>query len=201
MSKSEKPKRVQRKKVDPKAESEIEPKEAPAKEAQTQEPATGDGEVAISQLDFRFADEIANQPGGENIRRCFACGTCAAGCPVTDVDSEYNCRRIIRQILLGMREQVLSSPLIWMCLICYRCYVRCPQQVNFTDIMRVLRYLAVKEKQVSAETFEQINQLDRFSQVVRHDLVKGLFAKKDVSLKSLEELEKNIGKMMKESLS
>ena len=155
-------------------------------------------EMVVSQLDLRFRDEIAGHPGGENIRRCFACGTCAAGCPVTEVDSEYNCRRIIRQILLGMREEVLSSPLIWMCLVCYRCYVRCPQKVNFTDIMRVLRYLAVKEKRVSPEMFEQINELDKFSQVVRHDLVKGLLEKKDISL---EELESRIGKAMKEALA
>ncbi len=159
---------------------------------------SGSKEVVVSTLDLRFRDEIAGHPGGENIRRCFACGTCAAGCPVTEVDSEYNCRRIIRQILLGMREDVLSSPLIWQCLICYRCYVRCPQKVNFTDIMRVLRYLAIKEKRVSPETFEQINELDRFSQVVRHDLVKGLFEKKNVSL---EELEDQIGKFMKEALA
>ncbi len=151
-------------------------------------------EVVVSQLDLSFRDEIASHPGGENIRRCFACGTCAAGCPVTDVDSEYNCRRIIRQILLGMREEVLSSPLIWMCLVCYRCYVRCPQKVNFTDIMRVLRYLAVKENRFSPETFEQINELDKFSQVVRHDLIKGIFEKKRVTL---EELESQIGKVMK----
>ncbi len=44
-------------------------------------------EAVVSQLDLRFRDEIADQPGGENIRRCFACGTCAAGCPVTEVDS------------------------------------------------------------------------------------------------------------------
>ncbi len=135
-------------------------------------------EELLNQLDLRFRDEIASHPGGENIRRCFACGTCAAGCPVTEVDSEYNCRRIIRQILFGMREEVLSSPLIWMCLVCYRCYVRCPQKVNFTDIMRVLRYLAVKEKRFSPETFEWINELDRFSQVMRHDMVKGFFDKK-----------------------
>jgi len=155
------------------------------------------GDAVLSQLDLRFRDEIASHPGGENIRRCFACGTCAAGCPVTDVDSEYNCRRIIRQILLGMREEVLSSPLIWMCLVCYRCYVRCPQKVNFTDIMRVLRYLAVKEKRVSPEIFEKINQVDRFSQVVRHDIIKGFFDNKI----SLEELENKIGKVMKESLA
>lgn len=164
-------------------------------------PQAEKGETAkavLSQLDLRFRDEIASHPGGENIRRCFACGTCAAGCPVTEVDSDYNCRRIIRQILLGMREEVLSSPLIWLCLICYRCYVRCPQEVNFTDIMRVLRYLAVKEKRVSPETFERINELDRFSQLVRHDLVKSFFKKKDVSL---EELEESITKVMKDALA
>ncbi len=143
-------------------------------------------ELATSQLDLGFRDEIASHPGGEYIRHCFACGTCAAGCPVTDVDSEYNCRRIIRQIMFGMRQEVLSSPLIWMCLVCYRCYVRCPQKVNFTDIMRVLRYLAVKESHVSPETFEKINELDRFSQTVRHDLVTGLFAQGNVSLDDME---------------
>ena len=155
-------------------------------------------EVAVGQMDLRFRDEIAGHPGGENIRRCFACGTCAAGCLVTDVDSVYNCRRIIRQILLGMRDEVLSSPMIWFCLVCYRCYARCPQQVNFTDIMRVLRYLAVKEKRVPPKVFEQIAQMDRFAQVVRHDMVKGFFENKSVSL---EKLEDNIENVMKETFA
>jgi heterodisulfide reductase subunit C len=167
-----------------------------SKEQKSESENNTGAETVVSQLDLRFRDEIAGHPGGENIRRCFACGTCAAGCPVTEVVSEYNCRRIIRQILLGMRDEVLSSPLIWMCLVCYRCYVRCPQKVNFTDIMRVLRYLAVKEKRVSPETYERINELDRFSQVVRHDLVKKFFEKGDVSL---EELESGIGKAIAES--
>ncbi len=153
-------------------------------------------EAALGQLDLRFRDEIASHPGGENICRCFACGTCAAGCPVTEVDSEYNCRRIIRQILFGMREEVLTSPLIWMCLVCYRCYVRCPQKVNFTDIMRVLRYLAVKEHRVSAETFDRINELDRFSQLVRHDLVRSFFQDGGIPLQKLEE---RIGAVLKEA--
>ena len=97
-----------------------------------------------------------------------------------------------------MREEVLSSPLIWMCLVCYRCYVRCPQKVNFTDIMRVLRYLAVKEKRVTPEIFERINKLDKFSQLVRHDLVKSFFDKKEMSL---EELESRIGNVLKEVLA
>ena len=62
--------------------------------------------------------------------------------------------------------------------------------------MRVLRYLAVKENRVSPEIFEQINKLDKFSQVLRHDLVKSFFEKKDISL---EELETQIGKIVKQS--
>ena len=141
--------------------------------------------IVINELDLNFSEEIASQPGGENIKRCFACGTCAAGCPITEIDEEYNCRRIIRQILLGMREEVLSSPTIWLCLICYRCYARCPQKVNFTDIMRILRYLAIKGRHVPVQTPTQIENLDRFIQEIRRDLVSGLF-------ESQEKIEKKV---------
>ena len=135
----------------------------------------GKDTIVVNELDLNFAEEIASQPGGENIRRCFACGTCAAGCPITEIDEEYNCRRIIRQILLGMREEVLSSPTIWLCLICYRCYARCPQKVNFTDIMRILRYLAIKGRHVPVQTSTQIEDLDRFIQEIRRDMIMGSF--------------------------
>jgi len=127
--------------------------------------------VAVSDLDLSFAEEVASQPGGEHIRRCFACGTCAAGCPITEVDTDYNPRKIIRQILFGMRDEVLSSPRIWYCLICYRCYARCPQKVNFTDIMRALRYMAIKGRYAPSDILKRIEQIDRFAQTLRHDLI------------------------------
>ncbi len=134
--------------------------------------------VALSDLDLSFADEVAAQPGGENIRRCFACGTCAAGCPITEIDPEYNPRKIVRQILFGMRKEVLSSPTIWYCLVCYRCYARCPQKVNFTDVMRALRYLAIKGRYASSDTLKRMEEVDRFAQTMRHDLVAYGFEKR-----------------------
>jgi len=92
-------------------------------------------------LDSRFKYDVAAHPGGENIKLCFACGTCTAGCPVAEIDKEFNPRKIIRQVLLGMREEVLSSPVIWRCVQCYSCTAKCPQNVKFREINRYKRRL------------------------------------------------------------
>jgi heterodisulfide reductase subunit C len=128
--------------------------------------------LVLNDLDAAFREEVALMPGGANIKKCFACGTCAAGCPATAIDQEYNCRTIIRQVLYGMREEVLSSPAIWLCVMCYRCYARCPQQVNFTDIMRALRHMAVRDGFAPAEMLSKEEEFDKKAYTVRHDLVK-----------------------------
>ena len=64
--------------------------------------------------------------------------------------------------------------------------------------MRVLRYLAVKEKRVSPKAFEHINELDRLSQLVRHDPVRAILEDKDFSL---GELERRVGQAIKDTLA
>ena len=128
-------------------------------------------EITLSQLDAGFKYEIAAQPGAENFKRCFSCGTCTATCPVAEVNEEYDPRKIIHMAILGMRKEVLSSDTIWLCVRCYSCYARCPQNVKFADVMEVLREMAVKEGHAPAERLAQIDDLDRFVQDLRCSIV------------------------------
>ncbi|MBE0432642.1 4Fe-4S dicluster domain-containing protein [candidate division WOR-3 bacterium] len=143
--------------------------------------------IDIKDLDFSFAEEVASQPGGENIRKCFACGTCVAGCPISEIDPAYSPRRIIRQILFGMRDAVLKSPTIWYCLVCYRCYARCPQKVNFTDIMRALRYLAIKGHYAPADIIGRIGEIDTLAQTARHHIVRSDLSNQGELLRQFKE--------------
>ena len=135
--------------------------------------------IEAKNLDPQFKYDVAAHPGGDNIKLCFACGTCTAACPVSAVDPEFNPRKIIREVLLGMRKEVLSSPVIWRCVQCYSCTAKCPQNVKFRDVMKALREMAVKEGYVDADLLQEVEQLDEFSQKLRRDLVNVLVTDRD----------------------
>jgi len=101
--------------------------------------------VECDELDPNFRDEVAREPGGENIRKCFQCGTCVAMCPVAEQDPRYDPRRIIRMVNLGMRKEVLSGQAIWLCSGCYNCFERCPQDVRPTQILQAIQHIASRE--------------------------------------------------------
>lgn len=125
-------------------------------------------------LDSRFKYDVAAHPGGENIKLCFACGTCTAGCPVSEIDSEFNPRKIIRQVLLGMRKEVLASPVIWRCVQCYSCTAKCPQNVRFREVMRALREMAAAEGFAKADLLGHVEEIGQVSQKLRRDMVDAL---------------------------
>ena len=133
--------------------------------------------AAPAVVDFGFKDEVASQPGGENLKRCFACGSCTLSCPVAEVEASYSPRRIIHMILLGLKEEVLSSMAIWYCLSCYRCQVRCPQDVKYPEIMRVLRKLAVEQGYVEPGFVQAVQGIDKRAQEHRRKLIKNLIQK------------------------
>lgn len=129
-------------------------------------------------LDPKFKYEVAGRPGGENIKSCFACGVCTAGCPVAEVEEAFNPRRIIRQVLLGLRDEVLSSDEIWYCITCFDCTYHCPQNVKFANVMGVLRDMAVEEGYVAPSFPGRVEETGRLVQEMRRDMVRLLLAGK-----------------------
>jgi len=121
--------------------------------------------INTKDLDPNFKYEVAREMGNNNLARCFACGTCTAGCPVRIIDSKYNPRKIIRMVLLGMRDEVLKSDFIWLCSTCYTCYDRCPQDVMLTSVMMALRNIAVREGYVHPGFREQARLVGTFGRL------------------------------------
>lgn len=111
-------------------------------------------------LDHDFKEQVASRPGGERVKNCYLCGTCTAGCPVSGLHGEFNPRRIMKKLLLGLKKEVLESPEIWQCSQCHVCVAHCPQDVRFADIIRVLRQMAVDEGYASKELTDRLEELD-----------------------------------------
>ncbi len=101
--------------------------------------------VDTTSTDGRFKFQVAAEPGGGGILRCFGCGSCVAACPVKRHEGAYDPRRFIKLVLLGLRDEVLASPEIWYCATCYECQEVCPMDVRFAEAVTAVKNLAVRE--------------------------------------------------------
>jgi heterodisulfide reductase subunit C len=95
-----------------------------------------------------FSSQVAAQFGGETMKRCYQCGTCASSCPVAKRTPHFNPRELIKLSLLGCEDEVLSGESIWLCCSCYNCQERCPQKVEIADVIYALRNIALKKGHV-----------------------------------------------------
>jgi heterodisulfide reductase subunit C len=95
-------------------------------------------------MDLNFLDEVYQIPGGEKIKDCIQCGTCSGSCPVSWAMEETP-RQVFAMVRAGMRDKVLDSLTIWTCASCYQCMHRCPQKIKITDIMYMLKRMAIRE--------------------------------------------------------
>jgi heterodisulfide reductase subunit C len=128
--------------------------------------SSGEKTIHMKDLDTNFKFEVAKEPGGEHIRHCFACGTCTTICPVFSVNNKYNPRKIIRMILLGLKEEVLKSDFIWLCSGCYSCYELCPRDVKITHLMTAIRNIAVREGYIPKPMKAGVDLLDKHGRLL-----------------------------------
>ena len=90
-----------------------------------------------------FSDVVQSR-SGEDVRSCYYCQKCTAGCPTAFV-MDYKPAQLLRMIQLGQKERVLGSKAIWMCIGCEACGTRCPNDIRLAPVMDVLRQMAMDE--------------------------------------------------------
>ena len=95
--------------------------------------------ITLNKMDPDFKNEIAEKIGLQEIKPCYSCGSCTGVCPVREVVDDFDPRRLIHMIILGLRDQVLSSDLIWFCCQCNSCFFVGPRKSASAGLPRNCR--------------------------------------------------------------
>lgn len=91
----------------------------------------------IKDYNEAIEEEISLLPGGENIHRCWQCGSCTNSCTVNAINPEFNPRYWIYLIRVGMEEELLRDKnIIWQCVSCNKCTYACPRDVAPEGVMK-----------------------------------------------------------------
>jgi heterodisulfide reductase subunit C len=100
----------------------------------------------VTDYNERLEEEIAALPGGENIHRCWQCGSCTNSCTVNAMNPDFNPRFWIYLIRMGMESELLrDKDIIWQCVSCHKCTSACPRDVVPEGVMKATaRWLELK---------------------------------------------------------
>lgn len=130
--------------------SEEDAEEAESEEDDSEENEESDNMTLLKENDIYSMDDIDKEftqkfidAGLETVDHCFQCGTCGGGCP-SGRRTPYRVRQIVRKCLLGLKEEVISDPALWMCTTCYTCQERCPRSVEIVGIIKMARNVAAQ---------------------------------------------------------
>lgn len=103
--------------------------------------------VNLSQMQKDHSDFVDRvyAMSGQDVRKCYQCGKCSAGCAVHRCEGfDVSPNRIMRMVQLGMEEEVLRTKTIWTCVLCSTCTARCPRDIDIARVMDALRIMSKK---------------------------------------------------------
>ncbi|HEY60455.1 MAG TPA: hydrogenase iron-sulfur subunit [Anaerolineae bacterium] len=106
-----------------------------------------------------FAAQVRAIPGGEHLDLCYSCGTCVSKCMIQDkVEPDFNPRRLLHMVMMGMREEAFKSPTTWMCSECDLCYTACPQEIHISSVIAAVKQLAIEAGYESPLETVEVNE-------------------------------------------
>jgi len=101
----------------------------------------------LTKVDRGLIKEIRAISGGENIDKCFQCGTCTSQCRVAEIVPAFNPRMLHNYVKIGLEDELLET---FKCVLCARCKELCPRGVD----TRSLR-IAIRQHMVSRQKHPQ----------------------------------------------
>ncbi len=81
---------------------------------------------------------------GQNVAKCFQCGTCSASCPMSE-RATATPRRAMLLIQFGQAEALNEVNLPWLCASCHTCEVRCPRGIDIPAVMEAIRQIRLRQ--------------------------------------------------------
>ena len=91
----------------------------------------------MKRIDSEFKEKL--KPYGKgNWAECFHCGNCTATCPHTEEGFLFP-RKGIRNIQLGLADNIHKNVDPWLCYYCGDCSESCPRNANPGELMMTLR--------------------------------------------------------------
>ncbi len=73
-------------------------------------------------------------PEGASFEACLTCGLCSSGCPASGIEN-MDPRKFIRMAMLGMDEELSTTPWVWCCTLCKRCQHVCPMNIDISQLV------------------------------------------------------------------
>jgi len=102
--------------------------------------------------DKEFVKKV-EEISGENFHQCMQCGTCSAGCPMTE-HTEMPPRKVMLLSHFGLKDLVTEANTAWVCATCNTCYVRCPRGIDIPKVMEAIRQLTLRKNENYIEPSE-----------------------------------------------
>ena len=93
--------------------------------------------------DLDFVREI-RAAGGESLKKCYQCATCAVACPISPANNPYPRKEMV-WASWGLKDKLMSDVDLWLCHNCGNCADLCPRGARPADLMAAARNMVYKD--------------------------------------------------------